>query len=207
MTTLTQKNRLGEYVLCEADCTLSREAIAVLAGDALESGQVLGQITVGASATVAAMANTGNGTIGTVTLAAGAQAGAYFAYAIEPAANGGKFVVEDPAGKTIGIATVAVAFSAGGLTFTIADGSTDFVSGDSFTITVAAGSGKYAPYDPAGTDGRQKAVAILYAGLDTSASDRPAVITARQAEVDANRLVSLDAAARVSLATKAIIVR
>lgn len=207
MTTLTQKNRLGEYVLCEADCTLSREAITVIAGDALESGQVLGQITVGASATVAAMANTGNGTIGTVTLAAGAQAGAYFAYAIEPATNGGKFVVEDPAGKTIGIATVAVAFSAGGLTFTIADGSTDFVSGDSFTITVAAGSGKYAPYDPAGTDGRQKAVAILYAGLDTSASDRPAVITARQAEVDANRLVSLDAAARVSLATKAIIVR
>ena len=87
---------------------------------------------------------------------------------IEPGTDAGKFSVEDPDGILIGVATVAVAFSAH-LTFTIADGATDFVAGDSFTITVAAGSGKVKQIDFAATDGSNAPCGLLY--VDTTAPD------------------------------------
>lgn len=91
------------------------------------------------TATPAAVAgNTGTGTIGTVTVGA-AKSGVYRATCIEPATDLGKFVVEDPDGVNVGVATVGTQFVGGGLTFTISD-ATDFVSGDAFTITVAAGN-------------------------------------------------------------------
>ncbi|MDP2167973.1 MAG: head decoration protein [Thermodesulfovibrionales bacterium] len=94
----------------------------------------------GSTATPAAIAgNTGDGTLASATVGANALPGVYKAICIEPATNAGKFQVEDPNGVIIGVATVAVAFSTGGhLTFTIADGATDFASGDGFTITVSA---------------------------------------------------------------------
>lgn len=85
--------------------------------------------------------NTGNGAMGAITVSAGAKAGVYTLTVVEPAANAGAFVVEDPDGIIIGHGTVAVAFSAGGLAFTLADGATDFVSGDTFLITVALTAG------------------------------------------------------------------
>ena len=45
----------------------------------------------------------------------GAKAGVYKLVCIEPATNAGKFTVEDPDGVTVGIATVAVEFTGGGL--------------------------------------------------------------------------------------------
>lgn len=49
-------------------------------------------------------------------------------------------------------------------------------------------SGKYAALAPAATDGSEKAAAVLYAGVDATAADKPAVITARDAEVQAAEL-------------------
>ena len=46
------------------------------------------------------------------------------------------FEVEDPDGILVGVGTVAVAFSAGGVAFTIADGATDFVAGSGFYVDV-----------------------------------------------------------------------
>lgn len=93
------------------------------------------------SASAAALGtNTGNGTFGTITVANPARAGNYTLTIIEPGANAGTFIVEDPSGVQIGDGTVGVAFAAGGLSFTLADGATDFVAGDSFTITVAGGA-------------------------------------------------------------------
>lgn len=90
------------------------------------------------TATSAALGtNTGNGTMGTVTVSAGAKIGRYTLTIIEPGSNVGTFVVLDPDGVQIGDGAVASAFSAGGLAFTLADGATDFVAGDSFAITVA----------------------------------------------------------------------
>jgi hypothetical protein len=80
--------------------------------------------------------NTGNGTMGTVTVSAGAKEGVYTLTIIEPGSNVGAFEVQDPDGIVIGNGDVASAFSAGGLAFTLADGSTDFAAGDQFTITL-----------------------------------------------------------------------
>lgn len=56
-------------------------------------------------------------------------------------------------------------------------------------------TGKYVAVDPAngsgegGTpDGSQTAVAVLFAAVDTAAAEKPGVITARDAEVDAHAL-------------------
>lgn len=90
------------------------------------------------TATSAALGtNTGNGTMGDVTVTAGAKIGRYTLTIVEPGSNVGTFVVVDPDGVQIGDGVVAAAFSAGGLAFTLADGATDFVAGDSFAITVA----------------------------------------------------------------------
>jgi len=90
----------------------------------------------------AATAYSGNAAnTGTITAApatgAGCKVGTYKVTCIEPATNGGKFLVQDPDGITIGVATVAAEFSTH-LTFTIADGATDFSSGEGFNIVVAA---------------------------------------------------------------------
>ncbi len=130
---------------------------------------VLGKITKGAATPAAVAGNTGDGTIGAVTVGAAAKPGVYRLTCIEPATDAGKFAVEDPDGIEVGVATVAVAFSGGGLGFTIADGAADFVAGDAFTITVAAGSAKYVQIEDAGTDGSEDAAGLLL--LDVTAPD------------------------------------
>jgi hypothetical protein len=169
----------------------SREAIVILAGSGAErrltSGMVLGKVTKGTATAAAVSGNTGNGTMGPVTVGAAAKAGVYRLTCIEPAPNAGKFLLEDPEGIVVGTVTVAVAFSGGGLSFTLADGSTDFASGDAFTVTVAAGSGKFVQIDKTGTDGREDAAGLLY--LDASApdgEDGKGVAIVRNAVVSAN---------------------
>lgn len=154
---------------------LSRK-VTILSGQNLVRGTVLGKISIGAKTSVSAAVagNTGNGTI-TATPAVGAagKAGVYRLVCIEPATDLGKFTVEDPDGNVIGIATVGTEFTTH-VTFTIADGGTDFVAGDSFTITVtaAAGSGKYIKSLSAATDGSQTPDAILAEDVDASSADK-----------------------------------
>ena len=98
----------------------------------------------------ASFANTGNGVMGAITVSANTRTGRYRLKIVEPAANAGTFVVYDPDGREIGAGNVAAAFSGGGLAFTLADGATDFVSGDGFTIDVL----------PMNTDGNLNLVEI-----------------------------------------------
>lgn len=84
----------------------------------------------------ASNANTGNGVMGSITVSAQTPRGRYRLKMIEPGTNVGIFVVYDPNGREIGTGNVASAFSNGGLAFTLADGATDFISGDGFTIDV-----------------------------------------------------------------------
>jgi hypothetical protein len=74
--------------------------------------------------------------------------------------------------------------------------------------------GKHVVYDNAGTDGSETAAAILWDGVDATAADAPAVVTARLATVNAAELVwkdGLDAAGKTAgladLATRFIIAR
>lgn len=99
------------------------------------------EAVAGTAIAAAQAGNTGNGTMGAVTVSAGAKAGVYTLEIIEVAANAGTFIVIDPDGVPIGTGNVAAAFSAGGLAFTLADGATDFVAGDGFTITVTLTAG------------------------------------------------------------------
>jgi hypothetical protein len=101
-----------------------------------DHGVIAGGTFAAAATSEALGTNTGNGTMGAVTVSAGAKQGVYTLTIIEPGANVGTFIVTDPDGDQIGDGVVGSAFSAGGLAFTLADGSTDFVAGDSFAITV-----------------------------------------------------------------------
>lgn len=188
MTELTEEQHAGEFVVTEANGSLSRESATVLSGQNLKAGHVLGKVAVGTATGAAVSGNTGNGAISAVSAGATAKAGVYTANLIEPAANGGTFSVEDPDGVNVGTAVVGTPF-AGPVNFTIADGATDFVAGDRFAITVAAGSGKYKEYNPANTDGSQTAVAILYASVDATGGDTEGVVIARHAEVNAEELI------------------
>ena len=145
-------------------------------------------ITATAAAATAWAGNTGNGAMGAITVSIGAKVGTYKLNIVSPGTNVGNFIVEDPDGKFVGQGDVAAAFSAGGLAFTLADGSTDFAAGDGFDIVVAAGSGKYVPYDDDNTDGSDVATAIAYAEVDATSADVSCVVIARLAEVKLSAL-------------------
>lgn len=185
MPEIVEGKYAGEFIVSEANGSRSREVVTVLSGQNVVAGEVLGRVLSGAAVGAAAAGNTGGS--GAITaapaVAAGVKVGVYRAICMEPATNAGQFLVEDPDGITIGVATVAVEFVGGGLTFTIAD-ATDFVAGDSFTITVAAGSGKYVAYDQDGADGRQVAAGIAYDNIDASLADVEGVAIVRDAEVN-----------------------
>ena len=91
----------------------------------------------GVATSAALGTNTGNGVMGAVTVAAGAKVGTHKIVIVEPGTNVGTFIHEDPDGMIVGKGVVASAYSGGGLSFTLADGAADFVSGDGFVITVA----------------------------------------------------------------------
>ncbi len=156
--------RFSNLVKYELNPTYNREEVTVLAGSGsareLLLGTVLGRITK-ATASAVAGTNTGNGVMGTITVGAAALPGDYLLKVVKAASNAGDFVLINPLGVMVGYGSVAAAFSLGGLAFTLADGGTDFAVGDSFTITVAAGSGKVVQLDLAGTDGREDVDSII----------------------------------------------
>lgn len=146
--------------------------VTIASGADLVDGSVVGKITTGTVPTTGtAGTNTGNGTMGSV--AAGGTAlkeGTYTARCYKAAANAGDFAVIDPDGEVVGIATVAVAFTSTHLNFTIADGSTDFAVGDTFTVAVS-GTGKYKLSAIAATDGSKNPVGILAQDAAAASAD------------------------------------
>lgn len=159
----------------------------------LETGTVLGQTSIGAatSAVKSSGANTGNGVLtvdATTPVLAGAAVGVWTVRCIAAAANGGTFRVEDPKGLVRGDVAVGATF-ADGIKFAIADGSADFVVGDGFDITVAAGSELYVPLAPAATDGSQIASAIVINTVTTAAAIGETAVLVGHAQIIPNRLV------------------
>jgi len=182
VTPLTENRREGGYVVWDPSNGMLTRARGLLqsgAGICITGLVLAALLTGGAGVATALGTNTGNGVMGAITVAANAQLGDYKLVIIEPAANAGTFVLEDPAGHIVGHGNVAAAFSAGGLSFTLADGATDFVSGDAFTISVT-GAVKHVPYDPTSTTGAQYAAAILWSAYrDATSADQRAVLNTR----------------------------
>ena len=156
-----------------------RDVVTVYEGSEVtyQIGTVLGKTLVSGSATATAGTNTGNGTMGTITVSGTAEIGTYSLRITKAAANAGDFVVVNPSGVVVGNGTVAVAYSSAGLAFTLADGATDFVVGDTFSIAVT-GTVKYKRVEATATDGSQKAAAIYVGGVTPQTSYNKSTIAA-----------------------------
>lgn len=136
MSTLSEGRYASEAIVAETD-TMRRESVTVLSGQNLNANAVCGRVRYGIGrVSVPAVVGTGNGTIGTVYAGPEVLAGSYVLTCTAAAANGGTFSVVNPAGKALPNATVGVAYRSREVNFTIADGSTDFIVGDSFTLVV-----------------------------------------------------------------------
>lgn len=143
---------------------------------ALVRGTLLGRVTLGAATKAAKSggnaANTGDMTLDVTTpILANAMAGVYTVRCISTASNGGVFRVTSPDGDVLGDVAVAATF-ANQIKFVIADGSQDFVVGEGFDVTVAAGSGYLKKSATASVDGSQRPVAILVDDVDASGGDK-----------------------------------
>lgn len=190
------------FVLSEAPQGRSRDnGVVTQAGTEVVSGQILAQADTGAGVFAMVAGSTGNPTSGAITVTGPALAGVYRGV-FESAT---RFHVETPEGVVIGLGNLGSAFSASGLAFTLTAGGTAAVAGDQFTVTVAAGSGKYVPYVAAGAAGR--AVAICYNYLPSKTGDAVAVVFNSDCEVNRFELTGLDAAAEADLLRIGIKVR
>lgn len=153
--------------------------------DTYVAGTILARKAVADAIVVAADAgNTGDGTVTAAAVVAGPivpLVGAYVLTCTAATTNGGTFKLEDPNGALIAQnlvitagAGVATAFTVGGMTFTITDGTTDFVAGDIWTLTVAADGRLVAFVKGTGIGGAQIPSAILtYAVTATTAGAIP----------------------------------
>lgn len=210
MSIKTEGVHAGEFLLSEANGSRSREEITITAGvGMLAAGTLIALITAANAAVATAVpGNTGNGVMGSITTASGAITGTYMLTITEAVAAGGKFEVVDPLGSLVGEGSVGAAFTGGGLSFTLADGSTDFAVDDGFTIAVVAALGEYRPYDDDGTDdGRRAASGILYAPVDATLNDVRVAAVVRDAEVIERLLTGLDAAGAADLLARGIVIR
>lgn len=214
---VTEGQHAGEFIRSESAGSRSREAITVLEDQVLTAGHVLGRRlvspTVGAAA--ALNTNTGDGAVSgeAVGTNLGVQRGVYRIVFVEPTTDLGTFVVLDPNGQLVGDGVVGTAFD-NQITFTIADGSADFIAGDAFTIAVTAGTYKYKEYDPTDADGGQRVAGVLYDSVDATGADAAGVALVRDAEVReadlqwfAGASAAQKATAKDALAAMGIIVR
>lgn len=112
------------------------------------AGTILARRRVATAVSASAVTGTGNGTCTAATVVGGdlvPKAGVYKLRCVIALTNGGTFRLEDPDGQVIAASLVltvgagaATVIKAGGMQFTITDGSTDFAVGDTFDLTVAA---------------------------------------------------------------------
>lgn len=166
--------------------------VGVLTGSAaLALGAVLGRLLTAGATVAAAGGNTGNGVLtvdATDPVLTGAQPGDYSVICIAAAVNSGTFRVTAPDGSVLGDVVVGATFS-NLIKFVIADGATDFVVGDTFTITAAEGSGNWVQLDQDATTGAEVAQGVLLRAADPSGGAVDAVILERDAIIMPDYLV------------------
>ena len=155
---------------------VSTDTITLASGNNLVRGTLLGQQTASIYATAATAAtstggaNTGHGTIGTISAGAAVKFGTYRINMTSSTA----FTVTDPAGIQIGTGTAGAAFTDAQVTLTVTAGGTAFVATDGFNLVVeeAAGSGAglYVPATATATDGSQDPRNWVLLAEDTNTS-------------------------------------
>ena len=150
--------------------TLTTKAITLLSGQSVVRGEVLGKITLSVPTTGTAGSNTGAVTCTSVTGGASTVLGVYTIVCITTGTNTGTFSVKNPNGHSLPTATLGVAYTNNEINFTLNDVGTDPSLGDSFTITVAAGSGKYVKAVATNVNGSNKVEHLVIAANDIDAT-------------------------------------
>ncbi len=141
MASKTEGRYASEFILSEALGTLSRENITVLSGQDLSAGAVIGRVNKGVGkAAIPAVVGTGNGVMSALFAGPEVEVGSYVVTCITAATNGGTFSVTTPSGNLLPNAVVGTPYRSRHINFNIADGSTDFIVGDVFTIVVTTGA-------------------------------------------------------------------
>ena len=192
MTTLNEAIHTGEFLLSEAALYRSREVGSIASGQAkLAAGTILTESGVAGAGSLTATAkgggNTGNGVFTadpSAPVATNGKAGTYVATATVAGTNSATFQVTDPDGAVLGTFSYSGAGAVGSfndqIKFTITDGSTDFVVGDSFNI-IANTSPGVNTYTAAALGG--KADAVLYQYTDATSAAKKATLFVRDCEV------------------------
>lgn len=189
MTTYTEGQHAEEFLVSESNGARSRKAITITASQTLSAGHVIGQmIDVDEGNWTVTAAATGNGVLTPAATPAGvgAKPGVYKVRFVGTDTNLGDFIVIDPDGENVGAGRVGAAFS-GPIIFTVADGATDFVMGD--TITVEVPGLNWGEYDPTAVNGLSTARGILLDNVTTGVGETQAAVAfVRDCEVNTNDL-------------------
>ncbi|ODN70213.1 head decoration protein [Methylobrevis pamukkalensis] len=221
MVTLTEARHAGGFIVSEANNFRSRDEVVIAEGEVVAAGQVLAALYGDALTAVSAAksgGNTGNGTLtmdATTPVLPGAKPGVYTVRCITAASNGGTFRVEDPDGNVLGDVAVGSAFT-DDIKFAIADGSSDFIVGDGFdiTLTLDAADVVWVAFDHDGTDGSQYAAGFAYDAYDATDAAVRGVGLVRDCEIceadvtwPSGMTAGEKAAARHQLSQRGIILR
>ena len=129
----------------------------------LAVGAVLGSYLASPTLVAGTNVGTGNGTVGTISVAANTflETGSYTIKFLTATT----YQVSTPIrGTIIGTGATGVAFSQNGLTFTVTAGGTAFVAGDTIPMVVA-GTVKFKLVEATATDGSQLAKAVVIADI------------------------------------------
>lgn len=198
MANITIQNNDNNSVLLSGDALWRDATINFPSALTYASGTILAYESDALTVTASAVTGTGNGTVTAATVVTGPVVplvGAYTLTVNTAVANGGKWTLKDPNGQevdsnlimTVG-AGAATVFKAGGLQFTITDGSTDFAAGDTATLTVAS-LGKYVAFSGTGAGGAQIASAVLTYPITSAGSGDVAARVLISGTVNFNRLI------------------
>lgn len=144
MATATEGKYAGEFIAGDHYKEIINDRVVVLSGQTLLAGDVVGKVTIAGvgRVSVPTVSGTGNGTCTLVTAGPLCQVGSYVATCTAAATHGGVFNVVAPDGTSIGTLTMTggtgatTAFKSPHINFSLTDGSTDFIVGDSFTFVV-----------------------------------------------------------------------
>ena len=182
------QNGTAHYLVSEAaNLYRSRERgiISGLSSAAILAGTIVGILTTSASSSAAKSGNTGNATMGTITVTAPADVGVY---SVE-FTTATTFDVYHPNGSLIGSGATGAAFTKGGLSFTITAGGTPMVKGDGFNITVTKVIGNYVPLALGTSDGSQTVKGILFEDVPKGVADHTRTFSVRDCEVVREQLI------------------
>ncbi len=133
-------------------------ALAIVAGELPKVGDWILTCTNategGTASGTNAFTGTGNGTSSAIVAGANAIVGDYIILCIDATVSGSEiFSVTDPDGVHLADLTVGVAYSNTHLGLTLTDGSTDFIVGDFWTVTmIIEHGGLFTLTDPDGVD-------------------------------------------------------